>query len=177
MPAAPVLRKEKIVEKLCGRLAKGESLVAICRAKDMPTARTIQLWSNGDDEIALAIRSAREVGFHLRAEKAVIAAKTAKDPIAGRLAFDAERWYLGKLSNAFADKPIASVAVLNVGGDDAFAAIAGALDRAAASIASSGTSTRAVVIEGEARPADAAGHLADLAGAGGAGLGQDAHGG
>ena len=33
----------------------------------------------------------------------VASAKIAEDAGKGRLAFDAERWYLGKLSNAFSD--------------------------------------------------------------------------
>lgn len=53
----------------------------------------------------------------VRAERAVEEAKAAKDAALGRLAFDAERWYVGKLSNAFADK------VRHVGGDEGDAPI------------------------------------------------------
>jgi hypothetical protein len=41
-----------------------------------------------------------------RAERAVIAAKTAEDAQKGRLAFDAERWFLGKVSKALGDKTV-----------------------------------------------------------------------
>lgn len=170
--------EEDVIEELLEKLADGKSLVAICDGDSrMPTRRTVQNWANRDDELAQRILEAREVGFFARAERAVADAKCAKDPIAGRLAFDAERWYLGKLSNAFRDKPVAIGTFVGVGGDDAFAAVAGALDRAAAGIASGGHSTSAVVISGETGSGDAARRLADMAGTGGERLGEDPDGG
>lgn len=85
------------------RLADGESLVAICKAEGMPDRRTVQRWQDEDADWDAAVTRARETGFLLRAEQAVIDAKTAEDATKGRLAFDAERWFLGKLSNAFSD--------------------------------------------------------------------------
>lgn len=163
-----------VIEELLEKLADGESLTSICDDNPrMPSRRTVARWALADDQLARRILEAREVGFFARAERAVEEAKTAEDPIAGRLAFDAERWFLGKLSNAFRDKPLVGVAI-SVGGDDAFAAVQGALDRAAATLAGSGHATRAVALAGEAGPGDAAGRLADLGSAGGEGLGQDA---
>jgi hypothetical protein len=109
------------------RLAEGESLLAICEDEGLPCARTVQRWQNDDPEFDVAITRARESGFLLRAEKAVADAKKADDASKGRLAFDAERWFLGKLSNAFSDKvrnehsgpngqPIATTGKLNVEG-------------------------------------------------------------
>ena len=86
------------------RLAEGESLSAICEDSDLPSARTVQRWQSEDPEFDVAVTRAREAGFLLRAEKAVADAKLAQDAAKGRLAFDAERWFLGKLSNAFSDK-------------------------------------------------------------------------
>lgn len=85
------------------RLTEGESLSAICRTVGMPSRETVRLWQNEDEEFALAVTHAREEGFITRADRAVEAAKDAEDASKGRLAFDAERWYLGKLSNAFSD--------------------------------------------------------------------------
>lgn len=96
--------KEATREALCERLADGESLVAICRDDKMPSVRSVQTWMNEDDDFAAQITRAREAGYLIRGERAVEAAKMAEDASKGRLAFDAERWYLGKLSNAFSDK-------------------------------------------------------------------------
>lgn len=114
--------REATEEALLEGLASGESLVQICKSEKMPDARTVQRWMDKDPEFAAAVTRARETGFVLRADKAVEAAKTADDAQRGRLAFDAERWYLGKLSNAFSDK------VKHIGGDKDDPAIKHAVD-------------------------------------------------
>ena len=96
--------KEAVQEEVCEQLAEGLSIVSICRRDDMPSLRTVMTWQADDKEFAAKITRAREAGYLIRGELAAEAAKTADDPQRGRLAFDAERWYLGKLSNAFSDK-------------------------------------------------------------------------
>lgn len=92
------------IPKILERLAQGESMNAICKDSDMPDRETVRRWADKDEELAAAITRAREDGFELRADKAVEDAKNATDAQLARLAFDADRWYLGKLSNAFRDK-------------------------------------------------------------------------
>ena len=101
--AEPSALKEATAEELCERLAEGNSLVSVCKADDMPSVRSVQVWMGDDEEFAAQVTRARETGYLIRAEKAVEAAKIAEDAGLGRLSFDAERWYLGKLSNAFSD--------------------------------------------------------------------------
>lgn len=95
--------RDAVREELCIRLAEGNSLVSVCRADDMPCVRSVQTWMNDDEDFAAQVTRAREAGYLIRADKAVEDAKIADDAAKGRLAFDAERWYLGKLSNAFSD--------------------------------------------------------------------------
>lgn len=90
-------------EAILKRLSEGESLSAICRSDGMPAWSTVHDWMEGDKDLAGRITRAREAGYHFRAENALRDAKSAEDAAKGRLAFDAERWYLGKLSNAFSD--------------------------------------------------------------------------
>ncbi|MDQ5917916.1 MAG: hypothetical protein QG660_1028 [Pseudomonadota bacterium] len=96
----------EIVEELLEALRDGRSMREICEDERMPSRETIRQWAEADDDLALAITRAREVGFFDRAERAVMDAKVATDPQKGRLAFDAERWFLGKVSKAFADKTV-----------------------------------------------------------------------
>jgi DNA-binding NarL/FixJ family response regulator len=91
-------------EEILALLADGESLNAICKRKGMPSARSVYNWINDDPEFASQVTRARECGYLLRAERAVEAAQIAEDAAKGRLAFDAERWMLGKLSVALSDK-------------------------------------------------------------------------
>ena len=95
--------KEATAEALCDRLAEGRSLVSVCRDKDMPSVRSVQIWISEDEAFAAQIMRAREAGYLIRGDRAVEEARAAPDAALGRLAFDAERWYLGKLSNAFSD--------------------------------------------------------------------------
>jgi hypothetical protein len=90
-------------ETILGRLAEGQSLSAICRDDDMPNRATVQRWQNDDAEFDAAVTRAREDGYQLLADRALLEAMTAEDAAKGRLSFDAHRWYLGKLSNAFSD--------------------------------------------------------------------------
>lgn len=99
---------EDVIEELLSALREGKSMREICRDKRMPDRETVSRWAKGDDELAANIVRAREAGYHARAEQAVEGAKLAKDAALGRLAFDAERWHLSKLSKAFADKVVHS---------------------------------------------------------------------
>ena len=90
-------------EHILAQLEEGRSLSSICKDEGMPNRSTVQRWQNDEPEWDAAVTRAREEGFHHLAELARIRAHTADDAAKGRLAFDADRWYLGKLSNAFSD--------------------------------------------------------------------------
>lgn len=97
------MQVDDIREQILAQLAEGQSLVSICKRDGMPNRATVQRWQNDDKDFDAAVTHAREEGYILRADRAVIEAKLAEDASKGRLAFDAERWYLGKLSNALSD--------------------------------------------------------------------------
>ena len=92
-----------VEEELLERLSNGESLVQICNLDGMPGRRTVQRWQDADADFDGAVTRARESGMFVIAEQAVKEALNADDAAKGRLAFDARRWYVGKLSNAFSD--------------------------------------------------------------------------
>jgi hypothetical protein len=94
---------DEVRERILNELEKGRSLLSICKDEGMPNRKTVQRWQNDDEAFDVAVTRAREDGFHYLAEQARISAQTAEDAAKGRLAFDADRWYLGKLSNAFSD--------------------------------------------------------------------------
>jgi len=164
----------EVIDRIVEQLAEGKSLTAICKGPGMPKRQTVHAWMRTSDELAGRLLEAREIGFLDLAERTLADVERCKDPIKARVLFDARRWFLGKLSLGLADKPVAFGVQVNVGaGDDAFAAIAGALDRAAAAVAGGGSSTRVVDLPSPPGPADAARRLANLDGDGGEGLGQD----
>jgi hypothetical protein len=141
-----------IVDRIAALLEEGKSLKEICALDGFPSRSTVWRWCEGNDELAGRLREAREIGYLALAEQGMaIAFAPAKaaptDPQAARLAFDAVRWQLGKLSLAFRDKPLIEGTV-NVAGNDAFGAFAEALERAAAGIAGRADSTSQVAIAG-----------------------------
>lgn len=95
---------DEIRAQILARLAEGESLRSICASEGMVSREAVRLWQRDDPAFDLAVTHAREDGYEKLAEEARLRALTAEDAARGRLAFDAERWYLGKLSNAFSDK-------------------------------------------------------------------------
>ena len=97
------MMSDAVRQTIIDELEKGRSLLSICKDDGMPNRSTVQRWQKDDEEFDAAVTRAREDGFHHLAELARINAHTADDPAKGRLAFDADRWYLGKLSNAFSD--------------------------------------------------------------------------
>lgn len=105
-PHNAVAFSDDVIDELLEALREGKSMREICADKRMPNRETVSRWAKGDDELAANIVRARESGYHARAEKAVEDAKSAKDAGLGRLAFDAERWHLSKLSRAFAEKVV-----------------------------------------------------------------------
>ena len=94
---------EDVRATILAELETGRSLLSICKDDGMPNRSTVQRWQNDDADFDAAVTRAREDGYHYLAEQARIRAQTAEDAAKGRLAFDADRWYLGKLSNAFSE--------------------------------------------------------------------------
>jgi hypothetical protein len=96
--------EEIILEKL----AEGSALNAICGTDEIPVAEsTVRKRAVEDQEFGARYARARSVGYDCRAERAVENAKeeAKHDANAARLAFDAERWYLGKMKpQTYGDK-------------------------------------------------------------------------
>lgn len=87
----------EIAETICRRLAEGESLRAICRDEGMPSAGAVLGWRDDVPGFAEQYARARTDQAHVIAEAALDEALAAPDPALGRLAFDARRWFAGKL--------------------------------------------------------------------------------
>lgn len=165
---------EATIARLLDQLAKGKSLSAICKAKGMPDRRTIQRWMQADDEFADRLQEARETGFHEYAEATLELVEKEKDPHKARVVLAARQWYLGKLSNAFRERPVSVGTVVNVDVADTFAAVARVLEQAAGRISGGRHSTYTVDRDGKARPIDSdGGLLAHLDGPRGERLGEN----
>lgn len=91
---------QEIADLICQKLAEGQSLRAICRSDEsFPDESTVRQWVVDDREgFYPQYTRSREIGLDCRADALIEDAKLAKDAALGRLAFDADRWYLSKLA-------------------------------------------------------------------------------
>lgn len=70
MAGRPTLYTEEVGQKICARIAEGESLRSICSAEDMPHESTVRGWAiNPEHPIFTQYRAAREVGYARMAEE------------------------------------------------------------------------------------------------------------
>jgi hypothetical protein len=106
----------EIVEELLEQLRDGRSMRDICSDPRMPDRETVRRWCDEDADLNAAITHAREIGWYDRAERAVVEAKQAPDPVRGRLGFDAERWFLGKVSKIFSDNKSKAIELTGANG-------------------------------------------------------------
>jgi hypothetical protein len=86
---------------VCQHLAEGGSLRKFCEAPDAPDKSTILRWLHAHADFREMYRIAREVGADALADEALADATTPmgeKEVQVARLAFDARRWFLGKIS-------------------------------------------------------------------------------
>ena len=65
-PAArgrPSTYSQELADRICERLADGETLRAICRDEDMPSERTVRSWALTNEELSPQYARAREIGY------------------------------------------------------------------------------------------------------------------
>jgi hypothetical protein len=92
---------------ICARLARGESLRKICEDPNLPDDNTVRNWGITRPDFFEQYARAREKGADTIADLAIEAATLpikGEDVPAARLAFDARRWYCGKISKRYGDK-------------------------------------------------------------------------
>lgn len=96
--------EKAVLDKILDRLASGESLRSICKAKDMPSAKCVHERVERDEEFRKQYARAREKGIDAAfdelletAEKA-LQTESAVEVQARRLLIDTQKWRLSKLA-------------------------------------------------------------------------------
>lgn len=102
---------QAIADKICERIAGGESLIKICKSKSMPDRETVRRWLNKEeyDEFRGDYARAREDQADYHVDKiAAIADNKSIDPgqvQRDRLRIDTRKWIAGKQkSKAYGDR-------------------------------------------------------------------------
>lgn len=82
-PGRPSTYSHAAAERICARIASGETLRAICRDDDMPSWTAVYRWMEARPEFSERIARARELGFDAIAQETLeIADETAHDTVA-----------------------------------------------------------------------------------------------
>ena len=104
MTGRPSLYSPELAEIICSRMAAGETVRAICRDPNMPHETTVRNWAAMDRDGFFALYTrARLLQGEAIADRAYDDAMTAEDAQLGRLAFDAGRWFAGKMNPRLGD--------------------------------------------------------------------------
>ena len=86
-----------IKERICRELTEGKSLVAICKADDMPDPVTVRSWLVKDAEFFTSYARAREEQADYYADEIIEISDTEDDANKARVRIDARKWVAGKL--------------------------------------------------------------------------------
>ena len=100
--ARPGKYTNELADKICARIADGESLRTICAGKDMPAASTVHRWLAENQEFSEQYAHAREMQADAFAESIIRIADEVEPESAAvakaKLQIDARKWTAAKLA-------------------------------------------------------------------------------
>jgi hypothetical protein len=96
--ARPSIFTEERATTICDRIAKGESLKAICGDAKMPSETTVRNWLKDNAEFVRQYACAREAQADFYADEIVTIADEATDANIARVRIDARKWKASKLA-------------------------------------------------------------------------------
>lgn len=93
----PSSRTKEVIDKICLRLANGETLKKICSDSGMPDFATVWRWEQEDEEFCKLSSRARDIGTHHMADDCLtIADDPLVDPADKRIRIDTRIRLIGK---------------------------------------------------------------------------------
>lgn len=101
----PSLYTQELADAICEQIAEGKSLRTICRADDMPGARTVHDWLRDKPDFSQQYAKAREDQADFYADEIIALADNAEDVNKARLQIDTRKWVASKLkAKKYGDK-------------------------------------------------------------------------
>lgn len=89
---------QEIFDKICERMAEGESLRAICKTKGFPAKRTVLRWVAADGTLAKQYAEAQLMRAEHYFDEIVEIADGGTDPAKTRVQVDARKWVLSRMN-------------------------------------------------------------------------------
>ena len=108
-PGRPTDYSAELAHEICCRIGEGKSLTSICKARGMPSYRTVMRWRSDDDVFRQMYAGARQDGADTYADQICglieRVEKGKLDPNAGRVCIDGLKWIASKLKpRAYGDR-------------------------------------------------------------------------
>ena len=94
----PTSFTQERADTICARIAKGESLKAICAEKGQPCETTVRQWLAGNPDFVRQYAHAREQQADFYADEIVEIADTEPDANRARVRIDARKWKASKMA-------------------------------------------------------------------------------
>jgi hypothetical protein len=88
----------ELANEICSRLAKGETLLNICKDENMPARSSVYLWRTENEEFSDKFARARDLGFD------AIADDKSDDPASRRVRVQTRLDLLGRWSTRYSTK-------------------------------------------------------------------------
>lgn len=89
---------QQLFDRICERMAEGESLRAICKAKDMPAKRTVLRWVAANEKLAAQYSEAQQMRAEHYFDEIIDIADSKSDPQKTRVQIDARKWVLARMN-------------------------------------------------------------------------------
>lgn len=89
---------QQLFDRICERMAEGESLRSICKAKDMPNKRTVLRWIENDEKLAEQYSKAQNLRAEHYFDEIIDIADSRSDPQKTRVQIDARKWVLARMN-------------------------------------------------------------------------------
>lgn len=89
---------QEIFDRICERIAEGESLRAICKTKDYPAKRTFLRWVANDEKLAAQYGEAQNMRAEHYFDEIIDIADKGSDPAKTRVQVDARKWVLARMN-------------------------------------------------------------------------------
>lgn len=99
-PGRPTIYSDELAEGICEALSRGDSLISICAADDMPGTRTVLRWARELPDFGTRYADAREAQGETMDHKILTVAdsSTAATAASDRVKIDAYKWRAAKLA-------------------------------------------------------------------------------
>jgi hypothetical protein len=89
---------QQVFDRICERMAEGESLRSICKTKDYPTKRTFLRWIADDETLAAQYAEAQRLRAEHYFDEIIDIADKGSDPAQTRVQIDARKWVLARMN-------------------------------------------------------------------------------